>query len=131
MKQSKRDDGFRMSDALWERMEPLLPAPKAHPLDATGRACPIVPRWMPFCWCCALACSGTRWTAPDCVRVRRRTGGSGSGWMPMCLGRSGAWGLLEYDELKGIDWSWLALDGAMTKAPLGGEKNRPQSMRPR
>lgn len=36
-------------------------------------------------------------------------------------------GLLEYDELKGIDWDWLALDGTMTKAPLGGEKNRSQS----
>jgi transposase len=40
-------------------------------------------------------------------------------------------GLLEYDELKGIDWSWLSLDGAMTKAPLSGEKMRTQSHRPR
>ena len=32
--------------------------------------------------------------------------------------------LEEYDELKGIDWQWQSLDGAMTKAPLGGEKNR-------
>jgi len=37
----------------------------------------------------------------------------------------------KYDELKGIDWSFLSLDGAMTKAPLGGEKNRPQPYRPR
>jgi len=37
-----------------------------------------------------------------------------------------ALGLREYDELKGIDWSWQSMDGAMTKAPLGGEKNRPQ-----
>lgn len=36
-----------------------------------------------------------------------------------------------YDELVGIDWSFLSLDGAMTKAPLGGEKNRPQSHRSR
>ena len=36
-------------------------------------------------------------------------------------------GLLEYEEAKGIDWSWLSMDGAMTKAPLGGEKNRAQS----
>jgi len=28
-------------------------------------------------------------------------------------------GLLEYDELEGIEWEWQALDGAMTKAPLG------------
>ena len=31
-------------------------------------------------------------------------------------------GLERYDELKGLDWSWLSLDGAMTKSPLGGEK---------
>jgi len=35
-------------------------------------------------------------------------------------------GLTEYDELKGIDWRWQSMDGAMTKAPLGGGKNRPQ-----
>lgn len=31
-------------------------------------------------------------------------------------------GLNAYDALKGIDWQWQAADGAMTKAPLGGEK---------
>ena len=31
-------------------------------------------------------------------------------------------GLLRYDETKGIDLSWLAMDGAMTKAPLAGPK---------
>lgn len=35
-------------------------------------------------------------------------------------------GLMEYDALKGIDWSWLSMDGAMTKSPLSGEKMRPQ-----
>jgi len=34
-------------------------------------------------------------------------------------------GLLAYDSLKELDWSWLAMDGAMTKAPLGGEKTGP------
>ena len=34
-------------------------------------------------------------------------------------------GLLDYDEEIGIDWSWLAADGAMTKAPLGGAKTGP------
>jgi transposase len=32
--------------------------------------------------------------------------------------------LEEYDELKGIDWEWQVMDGCMTKAPLGGKKNR-------
>lgn len=34
--------------------------------------------------------------------------------------------LLEYyDRQVGIDWKWQALDGAMTKAPLGGEATGP------
>ena len=40
-------------------------------------------------------------------------------------------GVKRYDELVGLDWSFLSLDGAMTKAPLGGEKNRPQPHGPR
>ena len=39
-------------------------------------------------------------------------------------------GLMAYDDWKGIDWSWLSMDGCMTKAPLGGEKDRQQSHRP-
>jgi hypothetical protein len=30
-------------------------------------------------------------------------------------------GLLVDDELKGLEWAWQAMDGAMTKAPLGGK----------
>ena len=40
-------------------------------------------------------------------------------------------GVKRYDELIGLDWSFLNLDGAMTKAPLGGEKNRPEPHGPR
>src|SRR5712691_1200 len=36
-------------------------------------------------------------------------------------------GVEQFDDVQGIDWDWLALDGAMTKAPLGGEKNRSES----
>lgn len=39
-------------------------------------------------------------------------------------------GVEQFEELCGIDWDWLSMDGAMTKAPLGGEKNRAQSHRP-
>jgi hypothetical protein len=31
-------------------------------------------------------------------------------------------GLVECDAIWGIDWEWLAMDGAMTKAPLRGKK---------
>jgi len=40
-------------------------------------------------------------------------------------------GLMAYDDWKGIDWSWLSMDGCMTKAPLGGEKDRQKPHRPR
>jgi putative transposase len=30
-------------------------------------------------------------------------------------------GLEEYDEIKGLEWKWQAVDAAMTKAPLGGQ----------
>ena len=30
-------------------------------------------------------------------------------------------GLMEYDELKGLDWEWQSIDGCMTKAPLARE----------
>src|SRR5262249_2464308 len=42
-----------------------------------------------------------------------------------CLRTSGVFerlwaaGLGEFDELVGIDWEWLAMDGVMTKAPVG------------
>jgi transposase len=34
-------------------------------------------------------------------------------------------GLMEYDELVGIDWEWQSVDGAMRKSPLGQEKVGP------
>ena len=44
----------------------------------------------------------------------------------------GAWAtvLRRYNTAHGLDWAWQSVDGAMNKAPLGGEKNRPQSNRP-
>ena len=90
-----RDDGWRMPDWLWERVEPLLPAPASHPLGCHN---PRVPDR----------------DAMDSILLVLRTGMQ---W--------DAQGLLEYDEVVGIDWEWLAADGAMTKAPLGGPKTGP------
>jgi len=35
------------------------------------------------------------------------------------------WCLYNYDLMHGLDWEWQALDGAMTKAPLGCENTGP------
>jgi len=39
--------------------------------------------------------------------------------------------LQTYDARRGIAWRWQALDGSITKAPLGGEKNRQKPHRSR
>ena len=38
-------------------------------------------------------------------------------------------GLSVYDKKTGIDWKWQAMDGVITKAPLGGKKHRTKSHR--
>ncbi len=100
---------WRMPDELWEKVKPFLPPGKPHPLgchrprvddrtamDATG------------------ICSGSsahrrfqEWTQAGVFR------------------RVWAQGLLDYDELKGIVWEWQAIDGVMTKAPLGCDLTGP------
>jgi putative transposase len=89
MKQSKHDDGFRLSDELWERMKPLLPAPKAHPLGCHRLR---VPNRAAMDAILLVLRTGMQWMAPDFVRARRHTGGFGSGSRRMYLKRYGAWG---------------------------------------
>ena len=40
-------------------------------------------------------------------------------------------GIERFDEVQGLDGSWLSMDGALNKAPLGGEKDRAESDRSR
>ena len=91
----------------------------------TVRASPTGASWTPSCSCCAPACSGTRLratgicnssTAHRRFQEWERAGVFHEIWRQ---------GLLDYDQAVGIDWAWLAADGAMTKAPLGGEKTGP------
>lgn len=127
-----KDDGWRLSDDVWQRMEPLLPPRKPHPLGchnprvadrAAMNAILFVLRT--GCQWNALNATGICSSSSAYRRFREWTdaGVFESFWRA---------GLLQYDQTKGIDWSWLAMDGAMTKAPLAGsKKNRPQSYRPR
>jgi putative transposase len=38
-------------------------------------------------------------------------------------------GVAQCAELKGVDWRWLSMAGALTQAPWGGEKTRAQPPR--
>ena len=53
-------------------------------------------------------------------------------WRSECKGnRYGHGRDTPIEELQRIEWNWLSMDGAMTKAPLGGEKDGQKSNGPR
>lgn len=119
-----KDDGWRIPDELWERMEPLLPPRKPHPLGCHN---PRVPDRDAMNGILFVLRSGCQWNSLDATGIcscsssyRRFREWTDAGVFEEFCRR----GLLEYDQLKGIDWSWQSMDGALTKAPLGGEKNR-------
>lgn len=116
---------YRMSDEFYARIEPLLP--KFKPSRKGGR-----PRlkWRPVVdGILYVLRTGIQWKAMP------SDFGSGSAvhaYFQLLVQRgvfTKLWkaALKEYDDLKGLDWKWQSMDGAMTKAPLGGEKNREKS----
>jgi len=125
-----KDDGWRISDALWKEMAPLLPSRPKHPLGCHN---PRVPDRDAMDAILFVLRTGCQWNA-----LRNTTICSSSSAHRRFLEWTEArvfekfWknGLFKYDKLKGIDWSWLSMDGAMTKAPLGGKKNRSKPRRP-
>ena len=127
----KSDDGWRLPDEVWQQMEPLLPARKAHPLGCHN---PRVSDRSAMNAIMFVLRTGAQWNALNATGIcssssahRRFQEWTQAG----VLEEFWRIGLLSLQALDGIDWTWLALDGAMTKAPLGGEKNRPQSYRSR
>jgi len=120
------EDGWRMPGWLWERIEPLIPAPvDRHPL---GCHRPRVPDRDAMDAILLVLRTGMQWNALDL------TGPTSSSsahrrfqeWRAAGVFEE-IWreGLLDYDEQVGIDWTFLAADGAMTKAPLGGPATGP------
>lgn len=121
-------DGWEIPDALWQEMEPLLPkapSPKDHPLrchrsrvDNRHAMNAILFKLRTGCQWAALKrvgrCSSS--TAHRRLQEWAQAGVFEQFWRL---------GLLAYEELKGIDWTCLSMDGAITKAPLGGEKTGP------
>jgi transposase len=119
------DEQWRIADGLWERIEPHLPAESPHPQG--GR--PWMPARRAMDGIFYVLRTGCQWKALP------RSLGAGSTvhkrfqtWREAGVFRR-LWqeGVIAFDAKVGIDWTWQAMDGAMTKAPLGGEKNRRQS----
>ena len=104
-------------DQLWERIQPLLPPPKPHPLGCHN---PRVPDRSAMNGIFFVLRTGCQWNALNLTGIctsssahRRFQEWSEAG----VFEKLWAQGLSEYDELVGLDWQWLSMDGAMTKAP--------------
>ena len=122
---------YNVSDELWEKIAAWLPPRKnTHPRGGGKR--PVASRVV-FDGILFVLHTGSQWKALDATGI---CSGSTAHRRFQAWAKAGVFhrlweeGLLLYDEVKGIDWRWLSMDGAMTKAPLGGEKKRPQSHRP-
>ena len=117
-----KNDGWHISEALWQRMEPLLPPRKPHPLGCHN---PRVPDRAAMSAILFVLRTGCQWNALNATGICSSSSAYRRfrEWTDAQVFES-FWrdGLLRYDETKGIDWSWLAMDGAMTKAPLAGSK---------
>lgn len=123
---------FRVSDAMWRRIEPLVPDHhNPHP-ERGGR--PRRPDRDCFDAIFFVLRTGCQWNAlnqtglcPSSTAHDRFQAWVKDGFFERLWNA----GLQAYDELRGVDWSFISLDGAQTKAPLGGGENRPQPHRSR
>lgn len=112
-----RTKPWTVSDEFWEKVEPLVPPAPSH---AKGCRMRMDDR-KAFAAIVYVLHTGIQWNA-----LPRELGASSTvhdrfqewehaGFFEKLWGA----GLAEYDEMEGIEWEWQAIDGVMTKAPLG------------
>jgi transposase len=129
---NKVTSAFRVSDALWTLLQRVLP--KHRNTHRFGGGKPRTPDRR-----CADAIfyvlrTGWQWGALDATDLCPHSTAHDRFQQWVAAGvflKLWQVGVEQFDELKGIDWRWLSMDGAMTKAPLGGEKNGRQPHRSR
>jgi putative transposase len=116
-------DEWRISNDLWDGIALLLPEHKNTHRFGGGR--PRTPDRVCMEAILFVLRTGCQWKALDATRFCPGSTAHDrfQEWVAAGVFEE-MWrcGLLAWDEFKGIDWSWLSMDGCMTKAPLGGEK---------
>jgi transposase len=123
---NKTTTAFRISDELWAVLQPLLPVYVNPHRFGGGR--PRVPDrtcadgifYVLRTGCQWKALAQTDLCAPSTAHDRYQEWVAAGVFLKLWQA-----GVEQFDDLKGLDWSWLSMDGAMTKAPLGGEKTGP------
>ena len=129
MRKEFRGSSWQMPDMFWREIEPLLPKYKTSQRGGRPRA--DLRKVMNGIF--YVLRTGCQWKALP------REYGSGSTvhryfqeWTEQgVFGKAWRKMLNRYDKRRRIGWDWQSVDGSMTKAPLGGEKNRQKPDRSR
>jgi len=128
MLQKRSVQQFKLSDEQWAKLEPLLPP--ITQANAKGGRPPLALRSVMDAIFFVLR-TGCQWKALSHCKFGCSSSSAHryfQAWQTQgVFERFWAAGLQHYEKFRGIDWEWMSMDGTMTKAPLGGEKNRPQS----
>src|SRR5665213_343695 len=115
---------WRISDDLWEAIAVLLPQHKNTHRFGGGR--PRTPDRVCLEAILFVLRTGCQWKALNATKFCPGSTAHDrfQEWVKAGVFLA-MWeaGLMAYDDWKGIDWSWLSMDGCMTKAPLGGKKD--------
>ena len=120
------DSLYEVPGVLWNRITPLLP-PRNRKRKKTGR--PRMNDRKAMSAIFYVLRTGCQWnalprslgassTVHDRFQEWRKAGVFKRMWIDS---------LLLYDKEAGIDWKWQAMDGVITKAPLGGKRYRRKS----
>ena len=115
--------GFRISDDLWAALQPLLPVHvNTHRFGGgrprvSDRACADAIFFVLRTGCQWRALDQTDLFAHSTAHDRFQAWVEAGVFLKLWQAR-----VERFDEARGIEWDWLALDGALTKAPLGGKK---------
>lgn len=121
--QTEVAENFRVPDAMWKRIKPLLPPERPKPKGGRPRN---DDRQMLDGIFYVLR-TGCQWKAlPRTIAAGSSAHDRFQEWLYAgVFDKMWEAGLLTYDQRKRIQWEWQAMDGAMTKAPLGGEATGP------
>jgi len=127
----KQEGSWKLPEALWELTSPRLPRPEPRP---KGGRPPADPKKVLSSIFYVLR-TGMQWKAlrPSDELVS----GSCAHEYFQIWAQHGVFddvwdeALNRYDDKIGLDLEWQSMDGSMTKAPLGGEKNRAKPHRSR
>lgn len=128
MKQTQPIQAWEVSEAFWQKVEPLIPNPQRDPKREyqrkPGGGRKPLPARQVFAGIVYVLRTGIQWKALPKERF-----GSPSAIHRYFLEWQAAgfferlWqaGLIEYDEMRSIAWVWQSIDGSLSKAPLAQE----------